>query len=377
MSTRLLKLKELADARSGDKGSSANIGIIAHTPAIYDYLKGELTAKKVHAYFQPLGVTSSVRYELPNLLAFNFVCQGILDGGGSRSLRLDPQGKALGQILLEMEVDVPLPLIGVPTSELVTMSYLEKDIAVLTLKRSAKRNALNIALLEPLCRCLEAAYQTPALRVLIVAAQGPSFCAGMDLDEASDTSKMELSATLIASMLTMLSEAPFVTIAAAQGAAAGGGAGILSACDLVIAAADIQISYPEARRGLVPAQVAPLLQRLISRHHLHELLFAGEPILADRALSWGLVNKVVPPASLMDEAVSMAHLVRRSAPGAIQQTKCLLRELDKKSFRQDLLLTLPYHQQSRHSLEAKEGARAFAEKRPPSWMSLPPDSMIL
>lgn len=97
-------LREIAYARSGDKGSSANIGIIAYDEMGYKYLLEHLTADIVHDFFKPLGVLSTVRYELPNLQALNFVLRGVLDGGGSRSLRIDSQGKVLGQALLEMEI---------------------------------------------------------------------------------------------------------------------------------------------------------------------------------------------------------------------------------------------------------------------------------
>lgn len=97
-------LRSIAYARSGDKGSSANIGVIAYTQEGYLLLQKILTAEKVNDYFKPLGVTSTTRYELPNLWALNFVLQNVLSGGGSRSLRIDAQGKALGQALLEMEV---------------------------------------------------------------------------------------------------------------------------------------------------------------------------------------------------------------------------------------------------------------------------------
>jgi hypothetical protein len=102
MSTQQILLREIAYARSGDKGCHANIGVIAYTAAGYAFLQKELSADRVQAYFQPLGVISTLRYELPNLLAFNFVLKGVLGEGGSRSLRTDAQGKALGQILLEM-----------------------------------------------------------------------------------------------------------------------------------------------------------------------------------------------------------------------------------------------------------------------------------
>lgn len=100
-------LREIAYARSGDKGSGANVGVIAYTPAGFAWLETNLTAAAVETYFKPMGVGEVERYELPNIGALNFVLPKILAGGGSRSLRIDAQGKALGQALLEMPVDVP------------------------------------------------------------------------------------------------------------------------------------------------------------------------------------------------------------------------------------------------------------------------------
>lgn len=99
------KLIELAYARSGDKGSNVNIGLIARTPKDYALLKKLITAEKVQAFFMSLNPLETIRYDLPNLHAFNFVLKGVLQGGGSLSLRSDAQGKALGQALLEMEIE--------------------------------------------------------------------------------------------------------------------------------------------------------------------------------------------------------------------------------------------------------------------------------
>lgn len=107
-----IRLGQIAYARSGDKGSGENIGVLAHDPAGYDFLAANLTADKVHAFFKPYGVTKTVRYELPNLLALNFVLSNVLDGGGSVSLRIDAQGKAMGQALLEMKIDAPDGIVG-------------------------------------------------------------------------------------------------------------------------------------------------------------------------------------------------------------------------------------------------------------------------
>ncbi|NGX43094.1 MAG: hypothetical protein K940chlam7_01385 [Chlamydiae bacterium] len=107
MITENVHLREIAYARSGDKGSNANIGIIAYCPEGYEFLKKHLTADVVNDFFRHLEVEETVRYELPNLGALNFVLKGVLAGGASCSLRIDAQGKALGQALLEMEMQVP------------------------------------------------------------------------------------------------------------------------------------------------------------------------------------------------------------------------------------------------------------------------------
>lgn len=101
-----IPLRDIAFARSGDKGRGANIGVIAYTDAGYRFLVRELTTERVAKYLAPLGSLNTVRYELPNLMALNFVLPLVLGGGGSRSLRIDAQGKALGQALLQMPMEI-------------------------------------------------------------------------------------------------------------------------------------------------------------------------------------------------------------------------------------------------------------------------------
>lgn len=107
MPTTVIPLRQIAYARSGDKGSNSNIGVIAYQQSGYEFLKEYLTFNRVHDFFKSMGPTRTLRYELPNLGALNFVLEGILDGGGSCSLRIDSQGKALGQAILEMPIEVP------------------------------------------------------------------------------------------------------------------------------------------------------------------------------------------------------------------------------------------------------------------------------
>lgn len=105
--TATIRLREIAHARSGDKGNHANIGVIAYTQAGFEYLGRVLTESRVAQYFLPLRPRQVERFELPGIRAYNFVLSNVLDGGASRSLRIDSQGKLLGLALLEMELPRP------------------------------------------------------------------------------------------------------------------------------------------------------------------------------------------------------------------------------------------------------------------------------
>ncbi len=102
-----VRLGDLAHARSGDKGNRANIGVVAHDASAFAWLRFHLTAAAVADYFQTLETGTVTRYELPKILAFNFVIECALGGGASQSLRIDSQGKALGVALLELRLPAP------------------------------------------------------------------------------------------------------------------------------------------------------------------------------------------------------------------------------------------------------------------------------
>ncbi len=102
-----IQLREIAHARSGDKGDNTNVGLLAYSPEAYEIIKREVTPERVKAHFKDIVKGEVVRYELPNLLGFNFILHDSLGGGGSESLRNDAQGKTHGQALLLMEIEVP------------------------------------------------------------------------------------------------------------------------------------------------------------------------------------------------------------------------------------------------------------------------------
>lgn len=238
---------------------------------------------------------------------------------------------------------------------------------VVTLNRPERRNALTIELLTELTAAINVAAGDAKQRILILRGAGQAFCTGLDLKEAADDKKAHATAEMVAKTLIALSQTRLVTIALVHGAAVAGGAGIMSACDFVVAAEGTRIGYPEVRRGLVAGLVMTFLRRQLHERDLRELLLGAELIDAHRAKEMGLVNRVVPPDDLMNEAQIFATSVLQGAPGTVAQTKRLIEELWSSSVKEDVDLALKYHMQARDSAEAREGIAAFNEKRPPKW----------
>ncbi len=241
------------------------------------------------------------------------------------------------------------------------------QITVVTLNRPERRNALTLELLSQLCAAIKVASDEPQNRVIILRGAGAAFCTGLDLKEAADQTKAHATAEMVANTLIAVSQTHLVTIAAVHGAAVAGGAGIMSACDFVVAAERTRIGYPEVRRGLVAGLVMTFLRRQVSERNMRELLLGSELIYAERAKEIGLVNRVVAQNDLMPEALKFAASVLQGAPGAVAQTKRLIDELWWRSVKDDVDLALKYHMQARESDEAREGIAAFNEKRKPKW----------
>lgn len=254
------------------------------------------------------------------------------------------------------------------TASLLLSDQAGPGITQLTLNRAEKRNALSIELVEALLAALTAAENDAGQRVLILTGAGPVFCSGLDLAEAADAAQAHRSAELIGEVLRRLSESRLVTIAVVRGAAIAGGAGLMSACDFVLAEASAQIGYPETRRGLVAALVMTFLRRQLRERDARRLLLTGEIIAAPRAESIGLVNEALAADRLMPRALAIAAEVMQGGPEAVARTKQLLAHLWPASLSADLAQAMKTHLATRGSTEIQEGIAAFREKRSPKWV---------
>jgi enoyl-CoA hydratase len=214
-------------------------------------------------------------------------------------------------------------------------------VQVLTMNRPEKRNALNSALTAALLEALRAADADEEVNCVVLTGAGPGFCAGADLAEFKDLTPdqphpVESRAELTMRLHQVFSHMTKPVVTAINGAAMGGGAGLALAGDLAVMAESAKIGYPEVRHGIVAAIVMPNLVRQIGRKAAFELLATGQPVDAPRALALGMVNRVVPDADLMTEALKLAGELAAVSRPAMATTKQLFYQVTETPFDQAL-----------------------------------------
>lgn len=253
-------------------------------------------------------------------------------------------------------------------SRFIETKRYSRSIREVVLCRAERRNALSIDLLEQLHSALESLAAEADPRVVILRGDGPVFSSGLDLKEAAEETLIERSAAALGRTLRFVHDTPLVMIAAVQGGAYAGGAGLMAACDIVVAAEEVRIGFPEARRGLLPALISQVLRPKVRNGDLRDLFLVGDPIDGRRAMQVGLVQYLVPSESLLSEARRIAESVVAGGPETIRMTKRLLDNLFESSQSPQGQALEELHLAARHSAEAREGLAAFREKRLPAWI---------
>ena len=203
-------------------------------------------------------------------------------------------------------------------------------VRVLTMNRPEKRNALNSELTHALVEALQRADKEESVGCVLLTGAGQGFCAGADLTEfkgLQDPRAADERAELTMQLHLAFPKISKPIVAAINGAAMGGGAGLAIAADIAVMAASAKLGYPEARHGIVAAIVMANLVRQVGRKAAFELVALGEPIDAARALQLGMVNRVVPDQELFSQAMSFAERLAVMAPAARAETKRLFHEV--------------------------------------------------
>lgn len=240
-------------------------------------------------------------------------------------------------------------------------------VRIITLNRPRSRNAVDLAMAQAIHQALEEYDARPDLRCAILTATGTVFCAGMDL-KAFLRGERPSTTRGFAGLVEQPPRKPL--IAAVNGPAVAGGFEIALACDLIVASESATFALPEVKRGLVAAGGGLLrLPGRLPYHLAMEVALTGEPISAATAQSLGLVNRVVPPEQVLASALDLARRIAGNGPLAVTATKSVLLQSpgwpQGEAFDRQRLITEPV----RSSRDAREGARAFAEKREPVWLA--------
>jgi methylglutaconyl-CoA hydratase len=243
---------------------------------------------------------------------------------------------------------------------------------ILTLNRPDRRNALSRGLIAALTAAFTRARDDAAARCVILTGAGNAFCAGMDLAELQESltagsgeSPVWDDALHLATLYDLIYTLPKPTIAAVNGAAVAGGAGLVSVCDLAVAVPEARFGYPEVRRGLVAAMVLPHLLRHVGERTARHLLLTGELMDAEEAYRVGFLNAVAPAEQLLTRALAWAHSLAEGGPDALAHTKELLHRFSRQSL--SLEEAAKASAAPRLTEECRQGLEAFFNKRPAPW----------
>src|SRR6516225_10013370 len=243
-------------------------------------------------------------------------------------------------------------------------------ISTVTLNRPQARNAISIALMEELSAALATLARDPTVKVVILAAAGPAFCAGHDLKELRSLPRREAYESVFrhcSEVMLAILRLPKPVIARVQGIATAAGCQLVASCDLAVAAEGARFATPGVNIGLFCSTPMVALSRAVPRKQAMEMLLTGEPITAERAQAIGLINRVVPDDQLEDAAWALARKIADKSP--------LIVKIGKEAFyrqaEMDVAAAYAYASQvmteNMLARDAAEGIDAFIEKREPHW----------
>jgi methylglutaconyl-CoA hydratase len=259
-------------------------------------------------------------------------------------------------------------------SEPILLDIDAAGVATVTLNRPDIHNAFDDALIAGLTRTFEVVGVNSNVRVVILAGAGKSFSAGADIKwmrRMAEYSRAEnvRDAEALATMLKTLNDIPKPTFAIVQGAAIGGGVGLVACCDIAIAAEDAVFALSETKLGLIPATIGPYVVAAIGARYARRYFLTAERFSAQDALRTGLVHEVVPAAELPRARDRHVAELLKNGPRAMGEAKALIRDIAGRPIERRLIQETAERIASiRASDEGREGLSAFLEKRPARWI---------
>lgn len=250
----------------------------------------------------------------------------------------------------------------------------ERGCTTLTLNNPEQHNAFDDRMIAELTAALLKLKDNPQVRVVILAANGKSFSAGADLNwmrRMADYTQEEniQDALALAKLMKTLNELPQPTIARVQGAAFGGGVGLVAACDIAIASERSSFCLSEVKLGLIPAAISPYVIMAIGPRQARRYFLTAERFSAAEALRIGLLHQLCPEADLVSTCEQICHQLLQNGPQALGEAKRLIRDVAGRSVDGELIqLTAERIAAIRASDEGREGLSAFLDKQKPSWI---------
>ena len=249
-------------------------------------------------------------------------------------------------------------------------------VARVTLSRPAIRNAFNDEMLEDLSEAFQALRDDPGVRAVVLTGEGEAFCAGADLHWMRRVLQYSLDENVedslrLARMLREIYTCPKPVIGRINGAAIGGGTGLVAVCDIAIASRTAVFAFSETKLGLTPATISPYLLRRMGEKNLRELFLTGERFGADRAVEVGLLNAAVEAQDLDAAVEAKLRLLRSGGPQALAAAKELIRGIGERTLEENGPYTARLIAERRVSDEGQEGMTSFLEKRKPRWTEEP------
>jgi len=248
-------------------------------------------------------------------------------------------------------------------------------VATVTLSRPEVRNAFNDEVIAELTQTFTQLGQDPQVRTIVLAAQGPAFCAGADLNwmrRMADYTHAEnlADAACLAEMLRVIYTCPKPTVARIQGDVYAGGLGLVAACDMAVSVDSAGFCLSEVKLGLIPATISPYVVRAMGARAAHRYFLTAERFDAGEALRIGLVHAVVRADQLDAKVAELTHALVSASPNAVKVCKALLHEVAGKDIDATLIAhTVDCIADIRASDEGREGVSSFLQKRKPSWLS--------
>jgi len=241
-------------------------------------------------------------------------------------------------------------------------------VARITLNRPDKRNALNAAVIAGLKERLRAASSDDSVRVVVIAGAGKDFCSGADLSQLQQIAQASVSenaedARSLLELFLLIRQIPVPVVAAVTGRALAGGAGLASACDLVLAAKSARFGYPEVKIGFVPAMVTAILRRNVSEKRAFELLTRGAEFSAEQARAFGLVNEIYADESFAADVTAYVTEFAKLSRSAVSLTKTLLYQMDGLSFSAALETGADVNVIARLTADCQERVAKFLRKQ--------------